>query len=166
MGEPLVRLEYPLHEAALAVGVVTVREYDARTGRLLDEIVRRNVLTLAGKRAWCELLFGIVTPVIAGVAFGDNNTPATKTDATLYSENIRLPLTSFGPTATDDGTSGKMTAVCVMGSTQGNGFTYRELSFVRSLTAGAADLFNRVVIPDKAKTSSKILTAQLDLTLT
>jgi len=153
-----------LGERPTVRGVVTVSVTDA-AGHLLEQIVQRNVITLAGKRMLLDLGFGRGVPFIVGVAFGDNNTPATRTDAALYSEKIRIPLTSFTP-ATDDGTSGKLTAVAVMGSTQGNGETYREIAFVRSLTAGAADLFNRVVIPDRVKSSSKIITAQLDLTLT
>lgn len=167
MGDGVIeRLDARLNEPALAVqGVVTVLVRDARTGAVLERTVQRNVITLAGKRLFLDRWFGVPTPAVVGCAFGDNNTPAAKTDAALYSEQIRLPLTSFTP-ATDDGTSGKLTAVCVMGSTQGNGNTYREIAFVRSLTSGASDLVNRVVIADKIKTVAKIITVQLDLTLT
>lgn len=164
MVKPVMRLASKHRERGQFGAVVTVREFDPAWTELSREVTH-NVVTLYGKRAILDRLVVEDAPIITGIALGDNNTPEGSGDAALFSELIRIPLTSFTD-AVDNGTSGLLTVVGVLGSTEGNGNTYREAALTFSLTAGASDIVNRVTFSDKAKSVSKILVLQFDFILT
>jgi hypothetical protein len=144
---------------------VTIRELDAETGVVLSQERVHNIVPLQGKKAWLNRLVQEEALFIRACAFGDNVTTEALGDAALYNELLRIPVTSF-TAATDNGTSGLMTVITIMGSTQGNGNTYREAGLTLGVTAGISDLFNRVTFADKVKTIAKILIMQFDFTLT
>lgn len=144
---------------ALALtGRLTVIALDAVSGVELARHTPRNTTLLLGKRLALELLFGQHAHFLQLLALGDNATTAALNDAGLYNEVIRGPFTSVA--LDDDTMNGLCTVRFILGSTMGNGYTYRE-----------AGLFNdnnicyaRAVFPDVAKNDSKILIVQWDLT--
>lgn len=139
-------------------GCLTVTELDAETNRILYRQERTNKTLLLGKRLALELLLGQHTHFVQYLALGDNATAAALSDPGLYNELIRGPLTSVS--IDDDTTNGLATVRYILGSTMGNGNTYRE--------AGLFDdnnvCYARAVFSDVAKNNSKILILQWDLT--
>ena len=139
-------------------GRLTVLELCAVT---LQEVSRReqaNKTLLPGKRLLLELLFGQHQHFVQFLALGDNATPPALTDPALYNELLRGPLTSVA--IDDDTVNGLCTVRFIMGSTMGNGNTYREAGLFNDNNV----CYARAVFPDVAKNDSKILILQWDLT--
>ncbi len=148
------------------VGQLTVTEVDASTQEIVSVERTGNLTLLLGKRLALELLFGQHARYLAHIAAGDGATLPVIGDTALVNELIRGPLVSV--LVTDNGASGLLTARYIMGTTQGNGSTFREAGLFNVATQGEANevCYARVIHADKAKLSTKILIYQWDLTLT
>lgn len=132
-----------------ARGYIEVIERDAVTGVILGYFRGPNHVTDVGVTLMAERIRG--NTEVSGVshyALGDNSTPPVGSDTALLAELYRDLLTQTRTSA------GELTMTLHLGSSQGNGMTFRE--------GGAFNLENkmicRVIFPDKAKTSSKELT--------
>lgn len=139
-------------------GRLTVLELHAVTLQELRRHEQKNLTLLLGKRLALELLFGQHTHFVQYLALGDNATTATLSDAGLYNELFRGPLTSVA--LDDDTVNGLCTVRYILGSTMGNGNTYREAGLFNDNNV----CYARAVFPDVAKTDAKILIVQWDLT--
>lgn len=144
--------------AMTLTGRVTVLELHAVTLHELRRYEQSNKTLLPGKRLNLELLFGQHQHFVQYLALGDNATPAELNDPGLYSELIRGPLTSVS--LDDDSVNGLCTVRFILGSTMGNGNTYREAGLFNDNNV----CYARAVFPDVAKNDSKILIVQWDLT--
>jgi len=140
-------------------GALTLIEFDVEQQRELSCITRRNTTVLVGKRLALELLFGQHQHFVQYLAAGDDGTPSALADQALYHERLRGPLTSV--TADDDSANGLLTARYIMGTTQGNGETFREAGLFTDTNV----LYARVAHDDRVKTAAKILIYQWDLVL-
>jgi len=147
-----------IFEYAALKGRLTVIELDAATGRVLSRETPNNTITLIGKRLALDLLFGQHTHFVQYLAAGTNNTAAAASDTALYQEVIRGPLVSVS--VDDDTTNGIAIARYIMGTTQGNGVTFREAGLFNDNT----QMLSRVVHADKAKDASKIIVYQWEIT--
>lgn len=139
-------------------GRLTVIELHAVTLHELRRYKQPNKTLLLGKRLSLELLFGQHTHFVQYLALGDNATPADLNDPALYHELLRGPLTSVA--LDDDSVNGLCTVRFILGSTMGNGNTYREAGLFNDNNV----CYARAVFPDVAKNDSKILIVQWDLT--
>lgn len=147
-----------LREGMNLVGRLTIRELLAATGEELSREEFRNLTTLVGKRMAMELAFGQHTHFVQFLAAGANATAAALTDTALYNELVRGPLTSVS--VDDNGTNAIGIARYIMGTTQGNGQTFREAGLFNDNN----EMYARVVHADKVKDASKIIVYQWDLT--
>lgn len=152
-------------ESLQLTGRLTLIEYDVRLRRRLSE-ERHNMTLLLGKRLALDLLFAQHTHAVQALGAGDNNTPASVGNVGLFNELLRGPLTSV--LVDDDGQNGTCTARFYMGTTQGNGQTFREAGLFTSMIKGVGTdiCYARVVHGDKAKVDTKILIYQWDLLYT
>jgi hypothetical protein len=139
-------------------GRVTVIELHAITLQEVRRQERPNKTLLPGKRLLLELLFGQHSHFVQYLALGDNAMPAALTDPGLYNELLRGPLTSVS--LDDDSTNGLATVRYILGSTMGNGNTYREAGLFNDNNV----CYARSVFADVVKNDSKILILQWDLT--
>lgn len=139
-------------------GRLTLLEVEAATGRLLRRQAQKNLTLLLGKRLALELLFGQHSHFVQYLALGDNATAATLNDPGLYNELLRGPLTSVS--LDDDTVNGLCTVRFILGTTMGNGSTYREAGLFNDNNV----CYARAVFSDIAKNDSKILICQWDLT--
>jgi hypothetical protein len=114
--------------------------------------------TLLGKRLALELLLGQHSHFVQYLAAGANATPATLADAGLFEELLRGPLTSVS--IDDDAVNGLATVRFIMGTTMGNGNTFREAGLFNDNNV----CYARTAHSDIAKNDSKILIYQWDLT--
>lgn len=156
-GVPIERV-HPRNLPDRLTGVLTLLEYDVESNEEMSREVSKNLTLLAGKRLGLELIFGNHTHFVQYLAAGDNATTPALADATLYNELLRGPITSA--VFDDDGANGLATIRYVMGTTQGNGETFREAGLFNDND----EMYARVVHSDKVKVSSKIIIYQWDLT--
>lgn len=156
-GVPIEQV-HPRNRPDRLTGVLTLLEYDVESNEEMSREVSKNLTLLAGKRLGLELIFGNHTHFVQYLAAGDNATIPALADVTLYNELLRGTITSA--VFDDDGANGLATIRYVMGTTQGNGETFREAGLFNDNDV----MYARVVHSDKAKTSSKIIIYQWDLT--
>lgn len=166
MGMSQVCLEQvPMIETAQLRGRLTLTELDVRTGQVLST-EHCNLTLLIGKRLAFDLLFGQHAHYVLALAAGDNASAPSLSDVGLFNEVLRGPLTSV--LVDDDGVNGTCTARFYMGTTMGNGTTFREAGLFTSTVKGVGtDLcYARVTHADKIKVDTKVLIYQWDLTNT
>ena len=130
-------------------GHIEVIEHDATTGAELSRYRGPNRVVNTGLDMIADRLRQ--NSGIGGAslyALGTNSTPPVAGNTALLAEAFRGTLTATRVSA------GELTMTMFLGSTQGNGITFKE--------GGAFNAENtllcRAVFPDKAKTSSKTLT--------
>jgi hypothetical protein len=119
--------------------------------------VRENLVTASGR----GLIWDIVLQVqstIAAVAIGSSSTTVQDSDAALGTEISRWQITSMSRSGS------VMTVRLFLGTTQANGFSYREAGIFNGYPTGGV-MLNRITHSDKVKTSSKTLTYLITLTL-
>jgi hypothetical protein len=138
-------------------GYIRVIERDARTGLILDDWWGSNRVVNGGLDLIAERLRGNTgVGGLSDYALGTDSTPATAIETALVAEAYRGTITQTRVSA------GELTITLFLGSTQGNGVTYRE--------GGAFNAQNtmlcRGVFPDKAKTALKTLTVIHTIPLT
>jgi hypothetical protein len=150
------------------IGTLTIRVRDARTGRQLRVLQKRNTITFAAGDLVRSLLAQRATdPAPAqyqfgSMRFGTDNTTPTRAQTDLIGEvvGIRKELTDGQKV---DGVSGEITLDASILSTEGNGNTFQEAG-VFTLGAGTYDanqggtlkMFSRQVHAPLAKTTGII----------
>lgn len=137
-------------------GVWTIQEHDP-DGNLLTEEVASNRVTASGRGLIWDIILG-TQPTIAAVAIGSSSQAVQDSDATLVTELSRWQITSMSRSGSI------MTVRLFLGTTQANGFTYREAGIFNGYPSGGV-MLNRITHPDRVKTSSKTLTYLITLTL-
>jgi len=145
-------------------GVWTILEHRVRDRRgrfcrprLLSMETKDNLVTANGRGLILDILL-VVQPTIAAVAIGSNAAAVQDSDAVLGAEISRWQITSMSRSGS------VMTVRLFLGTTQANGFTYREAGIFNGYPSGGV-ILNRITHSDKVKTSSKTLTYLITLTL-
>lgn len=145
-------------------GVWTILEHQVRDRRgrfcrprLLSSETKDNLVTASGRGLIWDIILG-VQPTLAAVAIGSGAAAVADSDTVLGAELSRWQLTSMGRSGS------VMTVRLFLGTTQANGFTYREAGIFNAYPSGGV-MLNRINHSDKVKTSSKTLTYLITLTL-
>jgi len=145
-------------------GVWTILEHQVRDRRgrfcrprLLSRETKDNLVTASGRGLIWDILL-TVQPTIAAVAIGSDATAVADGNAVLGAELSRWQLTSMSRA------NSVLTVRLFLGTTQANGFTYREAGIFNGYPSGGV-MLNRITYSDKVKTSSKTLTYLITLTL-
>lgn len=147
------------------IGTLTIRVHDARTGRQLRVLQKRNTITFDAGDIVRSLLAQRATDPAPGqykfgsMRFGTDSTAATRSQTDLIGEvlGIRKELTDGQKV---DGISGEISLDASLLSGEGNGNTFQEAG-VFTLGAGTYDanvgstlmMFSRQVHAPLAKTS-------------
>jgi hypothetical protein len=149
-------------------GVLSIHVRDAKSGRVLRTVLKRNTITFDAGDVVRSLLAQRATDSAASelqwrsMRFGTSNTAPTRSDTDLIAEvvSVRKELTDSQKI---DGVSGEITVSATLGSGDGNGNTYQEAG-VFTFGAGAYDanvggslkMFSRQVHSALAKTSGVV----------
>ncbi len=113
------------------VGTLTIRVRDAKTGRVLRTLQKRNTITYDAGDVVRGLLAQRATDPAPGefkfgsMRFGTDNTTPTRSDTDLIAEvvSVRKQLTDGQKV---DGVSGEITVDATLQSGDGNGNTFQE----------------------------------------
>lgn len=133
---------------------VIIKVQDARTGRTLQTIRRKNLVVLNGRNLIRDFLADGTALQVNTVKLGTGSTPPKSTDADLQNTVLTDVLTQAVKA------DGKITFKYYLPSGSGNGNTISEAG----LYAGST-LFARVVFAGVAKTSSITLTVTWDIAI-
>lgn len=147
------------------VGTLTIRVKDARTGRQLRLVQKRNTITFAAGDIVRSLLAQRATDPSpseyswGSMRFGTDNTPASRGQTDLITEvvGIRKELTD---SQKNDGVSGEITLDASIQSAEGNGNTFQEAGvftlgagLYNANVGGTLQMFARQVHAPLAKTA-------------
>jgi hypothetical protein len=146
-----------MHDLVSVRGIIEVMEQDASSGEILTHYRGPNRVTDAGLSLIADRIRG--NTGISGVtqyALGSSSTPPTAGDTALLAELFRNVLTQTRVTGAE------LKVTLFLGSTEGNGFTFREGGAFNEQNT----LLCRGVFPDKVKSSSKTLTVIHTIPLT
>ncbi len=137
---------------------VTLR--DAKTGEIVQQIEKDNLIVTAGKQLVLDIMAGTLAKLSYG-AVGTSSTAAAAGDTQLGAETARQTITY-----SRSGTTGTYS---VFFNTSEANATLAEVGFFGGAATAAANsgtLFNHIILsPTIVKTASYVLTIDLDVTL-